>query len=373
MENTCSELLQLCLRGERWSQDLLARALAIDEGREFLSVAVEHLGDLFEPRLCRAYEDLFTHAIRQTHPALMPRIRRHAISTPPWQTRRVYVLSRVTLGADVAVTSVLLDAAKRRFPDAQIVFVGPRKNYELFEADPRIAHHPAPYARSGALLDRLRASESLWFEDGIVIDPDSRLSQLGLIRICPEENYFFFPSREFGAQTDLPLPALAAQWAKETFGVESKPYVAPLAPAEPPAVITVSLGVGENQAKRIPGEFEIELMRLLAGTGASVLVDKGGDAAERARVESALQPGMRTHDGAFAPFAAQIARSRLFIGYDSAGGHVASTAGVPLISIARGFASPRMQARWRPNGTVLSGDDPDLLRHIYIPPLTSST
>jgi hypothetical protein len=28
----------------------------------------------------------------------------------------VFVLSRVTLGADVAVTSVLLDAAKRRFP-----------------------------------------------------------------------------------------------------------------------------------------------------------------------------------------------------------------------------------------------------------------
>ena len=30
---------------------------------------------------------------------------------------RVIVLSRVTLGADVAVTSVLLDAAKQRFPE----------------------------------------------------------------------------------------------------------------------------------------------------------------------------------------------------------------------------------------------------------------
>src|SRR6202030_752863 len=95
---------------------------------------------------------------------------------PPDSTNRVYVLSRVTLGADVAVTSVLLDAAQLRYPDAEIVFVGPRKSDELFESDPRVKHLPAPYARSGALRDRLRASANLWLEGGIVIDPDSRLS-----------------------------------------------------------------------------------------------------------------------------------------------------------------------------------------------------
>ena len=96
------------------------------------------------------------------------------------------------------------------------------------------------------------------------------------------------------------------------------------------------------------------MLRALADTGASILVDKGGSAEERERVERALLPGMRTHDGAFAPFAAQIARSKLFVGYDSAGGHVASARGVPLISIAKGFVSERMAARWRPNGIVLS-------------------
>ena len=78
-------------------------------------------------------------------------------------------------------------------------------------------------------------------------------------------------------------------------------------------------------------------------------------------MESALQPGMRTHDGAFAPFAAQIARSKLFVGYDSAGGHAASACGVPMISIANGFASQRMRARWRPNGTVIRGDRPNVM------------
>jgi ADP-heptose:LPS heptosyltransferase len=267
------------------------------------------------------------------------------------------VLSRVTLGADVAVTSVLLDAAKRRYPGAEVVFVGPRKSYELFEADPRIKHLPAPYARSGALRDRLQASASLWLEDGIVIDPDSRLSQLGLISVCDDRSYLHFPSRSYGGDSDEPLAKLAARWAQEVFEVEgAKPYVALLnvVSAEPPADITVSLGVGENAAKRLDDSQERELLRALADTGASILVDKGASLEERERVERALLPGMRTHDGAFAPFAAQVARSRLFVGYDSAGGHVASACGVPLISIAKGFVSHRMSARWRPNGVVLS-------------------
>jgi ADP-heptose:LPS heptosyltransferase len=112
--------------------------------------------------------------------------------------------------------------------------------------------------------------------------------------------------------------------------------------------------VGENAAKRLDDARECELVRALADTGASILVDKGGSSEERERVERALLPGMRTHDGAFAPFAAQIAKSKLFVGYDSAGGHVASACGVPLISIAIGFVSERMAARWRPYGIVLS-------------------
>jgi ADP-heptose:LPS heptosyltransferase len=281
----------------------------------------------------------------------------------------VYVLSRVTLGADVAVTSVLLDAAKRRYPDAEIVFVGPRKNFELFENDPRIRHQAAPYARGGNLAERLQASANLWFDDGIVIDPDSRLSQLGLITVCPESNYFLFESRSYGGDSTDALPDLAARWARQTFGVEQpRPYIAPLpAPLlgnDAADDITVSLGVGENPAKGLDQGFEAALMRRLAATGKSVLVDKGGSQQEHQRVERVLLPGIRTHRGAFAPFAAQIARSKLYIGYDSAGGHVASACEVPLISIAAGFVTHRMQARWRPNGAVLPADHPELLGEI---------
>jgi Glycosyltransferase family 9 (heptosyltransferase) len=359
----CEEVLGHCLAGEAVPEDLLERALAIEEGRAFLSIVVERLGDLFEPRLCDVYERLFSRVIQQVSPELMPRVRRFQGSPePPASTDRVYVLSRVTLGADVAVTSVLLEAAKRRYPHAEILFVGPKKNFELFEADPRIRHFASPYPRSSSLRDRLAASAALYLPRGIVIDPDSRLSQLGLIRVCDDAGYFFFSSRAYGSESLARLPDLAARWAREVFGVEeAHPFIAPLPPAGPPVDITVSLGVGENPAKRIEGEFERELLKLLAETGASVLVDTGGSEEERARVEAALQPGMRTYAGAFAPFAAEIARSRLFVGYDSAGGHIASACGVSLISIANGFASERMAARWRPNGTVIRADQAGVL------------
>jgi len=203
----------------------------VDEGRALLGLVVERLGDLFEPDLCEVYARLFTQVIARVAPDLNPRVRprRDSHQQAPESIARVYVLSRVTLGADVAVTSVLLAAAKRRYPDAEIVFVGPKKNFELFENDPRIRHRAAPYARGGTLTERLRASASLWFDDGIVLDPDSRLSQLGLIAACPEPNYFLFESRSYGGDSDDALPDLVAHWARQTLGVErARPYIARL-------------------------------------------------------------------------------------------------------------------------------------------------
>ena len=367
MESIYSQqLLGHCLRNEPWTSELLDRAIAEEEGRALLSIVVERLGDLFEPALCRTYERLFKQVIERACPELIPRLRGNPKPhAAPATASRVYVLSRITLGADVAVTSVLLDAAKRRYSDAEIVFVGPRKSYEMFEGDPRIRHLLAPYARSGALIDRLRASASLRFEDGIVIDPDSRLTQLGLISICEERDYFFFESRSYGGEGNDPLPALASRWAHEVLGVEkARAFVAPLPASDAASDITVSLGVGENPAKRIGGDFERNLLRALAETGGSILVDKGGSAEEHERVERAILPGMRTHDGAFAPFAQQIARSKLYVGYDSAGQHVASACGVPLISIFRGSVSERFFSRWQPDGTVIRGDFPDVLDQV---------
>ena len=354
----------------------MPRALLADPcGQALFGTWIEGLADRFEPGLCDIYARLFSQAIAHGNGHLEPtllvaryeRVRRpRAIAGKP---HRIFVLSRVTLGADVAVTSVLLAAAKRRFPHAEIVFVGPRKNFELFAADPHLHHAPVEYRR-GSLRERLAVwneLETLLAVSGsVVIDPDSRLTQLGLLPVCPEDRYHLFESRAYGSESDRALPELAAAWAAETFGIAgAAPYVALGRLPKHAPYIALSLGVGENPAKRLPDPFEQELLSLLGQSGAAVCVDTGagGEEAERAR-RAVEQSGIRATlwEGSFAGFASIIAGSRLYVGYDSAGQHVAAACGVPLISIFAGFPVPRMFHRWRPSGTachVIRVDHPD--------------
>ncbi len=165
------------------------------------------------------------------------------------------------------------------------------------------------------------------------------------------------------------MPELTRRWAAETFGIaDAKAYAAPLdwISEADTGIVTISLGVGENAAKRIPDPFEEELLKLLAHSGATLWVDRGAGGEEAARVERAIArsgASVQTWDGSFAGFAAMIARSKLYVGYDSAGQHVAAACGTPLISVFAGFSCPRMFSRWRPTGLgridVIRVDKPD--------------
>jgi ADP-heptose:LPS heptosyltransferase len=373
---SCNEraarLLDHCLRGESWPPELL-RSLADDDcSAALFRVVVEGLADRFEPALCDTYASVFAELVAPGESGpLIERYRRVRIPRPiATEPRTIFVLSRVTLGADVAVTSVLLDAAKRRFPEAAICLVGPRKNWELFAADPRILHLPVNYRR-GTLRERLAAGldlrAALAQQDSIVIDPDSRLTQLGLLPVCPEERYYFFESRAYGGDGDDPLPVLAQRWAEQTFGIsDARPFVAVgQASGLFPSGIAISLGVGENPAKRIAEPFEAELLALLAHSGLPLTIDQGAGGEEAARVERAVAAaGVRVErwSGSFAGFASIVAGSRLYVGYDSAGQHVAAACGVPLIAVFAGFSCARMFARWRPAGHVIRVEDPDPAR-----------
>lgn len=331
-------------------------------GRALFGILAEGLGDRFEPALCDVYARLFGQAIPGADADRYARVRRpRRVTVEP---RRVFVLSRITLGADIAVTSVLMDAAKQRFPTAKIVFVGPRKNFELFAADPRLTHVSVDYRRD-AYADVWRQLQGIVGDD-LVIDPDSRLTQLGLLPAGDESRYHLFESRGYGGQSTRALPELAAAWAQETFGVpDSRPYLAisrTLSPSNP--YIAVSLGVGENPRKRISDPFEAELLKLLAAR-APIVIDRGGGGQEAERVGRAVQAAdgdIAVWAGSFAGFAETIAGASLYVGYDSAGQHAAAACGVPLICIFAGFPTPRMFERWRPvasNATVIRVDDPD--------------
>lgn len=369
------DVLGQCIAGQ--PPKMLPRALVQEPcGQALFGTLVEGLADRFEPPLCDAYARLFAQAVAMVVEgtdagslvARYERVRR--VRPVGGKPRHVLVLSRVTLGADVAVTSVLLSAAKRRFPHAEIVFAGPRKNHELFAADPHIHHVDVAYRR-GSLRERLASWEELKQiaerPDTVVLDPDSRLTQLGLLPVWSEDRYHLFESRSYGGESDRSLPELAAAWAQETLGVEgAKPYIS-LGPAPSRAPYTaVSFGVGENAAKRLDDPFEEELLRLLAANGMPLCIDTGAGGEEEERVMRAVERSGAAATfwrGSFAGFAAIIAGSKLYVGYDSAGQHIASATGVPLISVFAGFPAPRMFDRWRPVGpncNVIRVDHPDI-------------
>jgi ADP-heptose:LPS heptosyltransferase len=363
-EQLANELLVHCLESRPWPEQMLDRLMAQGGDRELFRIVVERLGDLFEPDLCRVYAELFSQVIARRISGLhaehlvarYERVRRpRVLDRDPGSIANVFVLSRITLGADVAVTSVILDAAKQRFPNAAIWFVGPRKSWELFASDARLRHLAIAYGRGGTIDDRLsvwpqlRAAVSL--PHSIVIDPDSRLTQLGLLPICPEEDYYFFESRSYGTDQADVLSCLTERWVAETFGADrARAYISTgLEAAE--FASTVSFGVGENPAKRVADPFEEKLLQRLPRP---ILIDKGAGGEEAARVERAVAKaggqGIVMWDGSFAGFAAHIQRSRFYVGYDSAGGHVAAACGIPMISIFAGAACDRMFQRWRPAG-----------------------
>ncbi|MGI8989596.1 MAG: hypothetical protein ACR2I2_08440 [Bryobacteraceae bacterium] len=365
-------LLRYCLDGRAWPKELLHEL--VDEcPEEFFRVVVEGLADLFEPRLCDTYAVLFSEAIEYVLPELgagalverYNRVRRGRICSA--DPKHVFVLSRVTLGADIKITNIVLEATKRRFPEASIYFVGGRKAAELFPGVDRV---PIEYPRGGSLRERLASwremAARLSIPGSIVIDPDSRLTQLGLLPVCAEENYFFFESRAYGGAGDEDLSALARRWVSETLGVSD--VSAPSRSGHGDG-IAISLGTGGNPLKRIADPFESELLRLVAQKPGTIRIDKGAGGEEAVRVDRAIaHSGIdrnRVHawEGSFAGFADLIARSRVYIGYDSAGQHAAAVRGVPLLAIFAGFPSHRMFQRWRPTGPggieIVKVENPD--------------
>ncbi len=372
-------LLDDCLAGREPAADRIAQltslaldaddAVALIASRNLFGTLVEGLADRFEPALCASYAQLFSRVIAQAMPelssvALAARYASVRVVRPPaFDPTDVYVLSRVTLGADIAVTSILMDGARQRFPNARLWFAGPRKAWELFDGS-TWSFLEVPYGRTAMLRDRLCAFDPLVSaldRPGVLLlDPDSRLTQLGVLPVCTPESHHLFESRGFGGDSDATLPALAREWVRQTLGIESaEPWFHPKLSHTLPGhkVATVSFGIGENPAKRVDDPFEEQTLRYLLESGWQVLLDTGVPGGEEhlrvrasvARLGVAGQ-SIALHQGSFASFAAFIAGSQLYVGYDSAGQHAAAALDVPLVSVFGGFSCERMLQRWMPDG-----------------------
>jgi ADP-heptose:LPS heptosyltransferase len=391
---------------------------------------VEPLGDAFTAAACVIYDRLFAQVIQHCREqpdgiAIDRQLRHFGLVTETdllrralrirsmkrleraraEQIQKAFVLSRVTLGADVAVTSVVLAALQEALPKASIGLVANAKSAELFAGDPRVQLCAVEYPRGGGLIERLTTwqhvvtaiqhdSAGLDPSDYVIIDPDSRLTQLGLLPLVVDDSpYLFFESRSYAAPGLQKIGALTAHWLQRLFNLAGPlyPYCAP-APQEVAAakrlvetlkrqrsgpIVAVNLGVGANPAKRLSTAFELRLLARLMSAGATVFLDKGADPEEVARIEALVAAlraeGFRTwamhahHDaalrvpmpaagtlmtwqGGIGSLAALIGESAAYIGYDSAGQHIAAALGVPTIDLFTGFTSPRMPERWSPHG-----------------------
>jgi hypothetical protein len=137
---------------------------------------------------------------------------------------KMIFLSRVTFGADIAITGVLMQRFAQVFPEAELVLLGGAKLKGIFGGLKNLRIRELSYPRRGDLIQRFSswfsALEAVEAETGglggrfLVIDPDSRLSQLGILPVADAGNYFFFNSRANGNSTHRQsMSELANEWA----------------------------------------------------------------------------------------------------------------------------------------------------------------
>ena len=370
---------------------VLARLLQFvrqEKGGERLHAKLEALGFAGE-------KDILDRFARISGPTPIPEETRREL-------QRIIVLSRVTAGADIAITSVIIHRIARTFPTADIAVIGPSHLGGMFADVPNLQVVPFIYRNDGSLVDKLTSwpqihdivNELVHGMDKhqcLLFDPDTRLSQLGLLPLLPEESTCYFPSRmepeeRFG---DKDLSFLTNQWLNVLLGENL---------SEPPFLkfnsegsgynafcralrdkgcrfcVAINFGVGNDPRKQMPPSFEQELIRRLLDTPDTIVIlDTGRGPHEEKRVEAITatlrQNGVAT--GFFAGYEVRekrfdfshgliafkgsieelgnlISAADCFIGYDSCGQHIAAATGTPAVIIFAGAPSTRFMRRWAP-------------------------
>jgi ADP-heptose:LPS heptosyltransferase len=411
----------LCLLGHS-DKHIQSKAL---EG--LFKLVVERLNDSFNPEYGALYNHLFAELIdfcrkERNGSALDEKLKAfHIFSSSDLFFRKeflktstsfsqkkplkkILVLSRVTLGADVAITSILLKRFHQHFPEAKILLVASEKATELFGGAFEVL--PLSYQRQGSLTDRLsswidavslieKELQGLDPEEYLVLDPDSRITQLGLLPLLKEERrYFFFESRTFGGQGDHSLGFLANRWLNLLLSQEEETFPEVFLLNEDKkrgkffadqvqdlgfqSTLSMNLGVGGNALKRVPHpDFEKKLVLTLLEQGFFLYLDQGiGEELERTsailsfleskgfkvqRLNASEEQGSFTlapqtqilaWNGGIGGFASFIQHSQGYIGYDSACQHIAAAQKVPVLDIFAGFTHPQMTKRWKPYGNT---------------------
>jgi len=317
----------------------------------------------------------------------------------PAQVARIIIPSRVTLGADVLLTTVLLQRLRARFPTAELVVLGDGKLSGLIGGMPGVRVRPLSYARRGPLRDRLASwlllADAIAAEaPDLVVAPDSRLDQLGILPVITAGRYRLW---ENVGPEGAPPQSLADQldgWCAQLLGggpactprlafdTERSALASRFTAAFGTAPIcAVKLDHGGNPAKALPRDGELHLLRGLRAKGWRVLLDRGfgeaelknsdalvdalgwrisdlddsgqglgRDVAALARDEMAAAEIIRFH-GSIGGWAAALSACRHALAYDSVGHHLSAALAVPVSIAFTGWSDPGFPIAWQPRGS----------------------
>ena len=410
--------------------DLLCEMTTFSEDADLTGSAAQALFSIIIESLCDDFEDLQTETYNRVMSQLISycrrlptgleldrclndfNIRKHedllernqTIRTdgrrlpPPGSVKKILLLSRVTIGADVAITSIIIQRLAQLYPEAEMVLIGGAKLDEIYGGNSRIRLQTVDYNRRGGLIERLSSWQLVLniikqelagcpLESVVLIDPDSRLSQLGVLPLVPEQNYYFFDSRsDISFASNMSMAQLTNSWITKVTGEDdfSYPRVWPrsanltraaqlyegIKASGARRVIAMNLGVGGNLRKKVGLNFEKALLlSLLQEPDTVIVLDKGLGDEELKNSEALLQTvkehgfsatdvdfgiglesgfrsgviGVQTRIG---EIAAIIARCDEYIGYDSACQHIAAAQDIPCLTIFAGSNNMRFIRRW---------------------------
>ena len=325
---------------------------------------------------------------------------------------KVAILSRMTIGADIAVTSAIIERLKVEYPNAGIVIIGDKRIGGLFESDSRVSVAPIKYSKGGTLAVRLNS----WIDladmveelaPDYIFSPSSRLDQLGILPLTDTERYFFWGSAVPEGQKPRALTLMMNEWMNNVFGTPGAGtlyYPALHMGSGHTAdagkvwskygladkyVISAKYDVGGNHDKSLGTEFEkAHLPGLLSEDGSVVVMDRGfGDeelAHSQVLIDEAARLGARIIDitdiadgsgvgnridemdpadkdavegptlivfhGSVAGWAALVGKTDEAFSYDSVGQHIAAALNVPVVIAFTGYRTKFFPKIWTPMG-----------------------
>ncbi len=312
--------------------------------------------------------------------------------TPPVSPRRIAVLSRVTLGADILLTSVMLQHARQRWPQAEILLVGAAKLAALFSGPGGYPVLPIDYPRRGGLPGRLQiwlATAQALREQAVdlVLNPDSRLDQLGLLPLAPLPATALWRGLLPDQAPPSSLASLLDDWCRRYLNPQGPACLPRLWPdartSHQAQVLAQRLGPGPwlackfdhggNPAKALPQAAEVAILHAARQRGWRILLDRGFGPDEEAASDALLAAsGLTVWDlaeadlersaasppvdsvvrlsGSIGLWAAALRCSHLALSYDSVGHHLAAALGIPVIIAFTGHPHPAFAAAWQSCG-----------------------